>query len=215
MYQLPDNQVFDLCKVLRKGGSLDDWVRLGTKEQFKCRLIAIPLPDQVANERRRKAREDRHSKASHSKKYMELLGYNIFITNVDEGIWSVKQIAEAYRCRWYIEILFKGWKSHLNLMVNIPDRYMNKQRIEMFFYLMFLMLTLVVMPLFRLLQTRVKNQGRTVSILALCTFVRCHIEALISDKNYNHILNKAEYYCLYEKRKKRFNAVERIFFYEP
>jgi len=92
---------------------------------------------------------------------------------------------------------------------------MNKQRIEMFFYLMFLMLTLVVMPLFRLLQERVKNQNRVVSILALCTFVSSYIEAFISSGNYAHILKKAEYYCLYEKRKKRLNALERIFFYEP
>jgi len=60
---------------------------------------------------------------------------------------------------------------------------MNKQRIELFFYMAFLMLALVVMPLFTELQKRVKNKHRTVSILKLCSFVRSNMEAFISGEN--------------------------------
>ncbi|HAS44522.1 MAG TPA: hypothetical protein DCS93_28850 [Microscillaceae bacterium] len=215
MYKVSDNQKIDLVKELRKQGRLDVWVRLGAKEKIKCRLIAVPLPEQIVNQRRRKAKENRNSKANHSKKYFELLGYGVYITNVEEGSWSPKEVMKAYRCRWYIEILFKGWKSHLKLTISLPERYMNKQRIELFFYMAFLMLTLVVMPLFTELQKRVKNKHRTVSILKLCSFVRSNMEAFISGKKCSHILKIAEYYCLYDHRKKRINAIEQIFFYHP
>ena len=175
----------------------------------------MPLPEQIVNQRRRKAKENRNSNANHSKRYFELLGYGVYITNVEEGIWSPKEVLEAYRCRWYIEILFKAWKSHLKLAIGLPERYMNKQRVELFFYMAFLMLTLVVMPLFIVLQKRVKNKNNTVSILKLCSFIRSNMEALISGKKCSHILKVAERYCLYEHRKKRINAIERIFFYKP
>ena len=231
VYQLGETEVFNLVKTLKKQGSLDQWVILGDQAQLKCRLVAVPLPDQVVNERRRKAKNDRHSKvvnpdeigANHSKEYMQLLAFNIFITNVDEKIWSAQEVMEAYKCRWYIEILFKllspdesgGWKSHLNLVINIPDRYINKQRIEQFFYMMLLMLTLVVMPIFRYLQQRVSEQGKNVSILALCTFIRNNMDIIISAENYAHILEKAEYYCLYDQRKQTRNTLEIIFFHQP
>ena len=104
IYKVSDNQKVDLVKELRKQGRLDVWVRLGVKEKIKCKLIAVPLPEQIVNQRRRKAKENRNSKANHSKKYFELLGYGVYITNVEEDIWSPKEVMKAYRCRWYIVV---------------------------------------------------------------------------------------------------------------
>ena len=53
--QMSDDQEFDLNKILCKQGRLDQWVKLGASAQCQCRLIAIPLPDNIVNERRRKA----------------------------------------------------------------------------------------------------------------------------------------------------------------
>lgn len=132
IYDMIDNKKLNLLNELKKKGFLDLWIKLGAKNKTECRLVAVPLSEQVANERRRKAENDRSGSANHSQRYMDLLGYSLYITNVPRDVWTIKQIAEAYRCRWYIEILFKGWKSYLNIQINIPDRYMNKERAEFF-----------------------------------------------------------------------------------
>ena len=97
----------DLQKLLKKKkGIVDIRVKLGKQEKLDCRLVAVPVPQDVANKRKRKAKKDRNKKANHSKEYLNLLGYTIYITNVSEDIWSIEQIEKAYRSRWYIEILF-------------------------------------------------------------------------------------------------------------
>ena len=103
-------------------------------------------------------------------------------------------------------------KAILKLAISLPEWYMNKQRVELFFYIAFLMLILMVMPLFAELQKRVKNKHRTMSILKLCYFVRSNMEAFSSCEKCSHILKIAEYYCLYDHRKKRVNAIEQTFF---
>jgi len=215
IYDLIDNQELNLLNELKKKGFLDTWVRLGAKNKTKCRLIAVPLSEQVTNERRRKAKNDRSSTANHSQNYMDLLGYSLYITNVPADIWSIKQVAEAYRCRWYIEILFKGWKSHLRLQINIPERYMNKDRAEFFFYTILLMVTLLVMPIFVQLQIIAAKKKKAISILRLCTFIRCHMRDIIHSEEYKRITQRAIRFCTYKKCKNRINLIERMYFIEP
>ena len=50
----------DLNKLLKKKkGAIDMQVKLGKKEKLKCRLVAVPVPQEVANKRKRKARKDK------------------------------------------------------------------------------------------------------------------------------------------------------------
>ena len=106
-------QPLDLPSQLRPGQSFDQQILLGA-ERVPMRLVACPLPEAVANERRRKARaSDRRSTPSKDKLY--LLGWNIFVTNVPSGVWPLNVLRPIYRLRWRIEIIFKAWKSHLRL----------------------------------------------------------------------------------------------------
>ena len=41
--------------------------------------------------------------------------YTILVTNVPRRIFTARQVAEVYRLRWQIELLFKEWKSYANL----------------------------------------------------------------------------------------------------
>lgn len=108
-------ELLDLAKRLRPGATLDREVLLGQQEKFPVRLLAFPLPPQLAQERRRKARADRDKRLRHSKAYFYLLGWNLFLTNASQEQLPLATAAKLYRLRWRVEILFKAWKSHLGL----------------------------------------------------------------------------------------------------
>ena len=86
-------------------------VIVGQSERLPARLIIIPLDEKIAAERRRRARKNRDRRLNHSKEYMMALGYQIMLTNVEADMWTPQQAAEAYRLRWSIESIFKGFKS--------------------------------------------------------------------------------------------------------
>lgn len=41
--------------------------------------------------------------------------YTVLVTNVPRGVLTARQVAEVYRLRWQIELVFKEWKSYANL----------------------------------------------------------------------------------------------------
>ena len=115
---ISDPQTFkrlDLLKILRRYSRLDEVILLGAEQQVSVRLVALPVPEQVANERRRRAKNNRDKRLNPSKEHLELLGWNIFVTSVESSIWSPETVQQVYRVRWRIEIIFKSWKSHFNL----------------------------------------------------------------------------------------------------
>jgi hypothetical protein len=108
-------QPLDLLGALQHDGWLDVEVRLGASAQLPVRLVAVPVPPAVANERRRKARQDRDRRHPPSAKRLLLLGWDIFITNVPPAVWSACTVCQVYGVRWRIEIVFKTAKSHFHL----------------------------------------------------------------------------------------------------
>jgi hypothetical protein len=92
-------------------------VFMGTdKEAFECRLIAVPVADQVWNERIRKAQKHAKSKGvCLSQEYKARCRFSIFITNVEEQVLKASDVIQLYRLRWQIELVFKNWKSLLGI----------------------------------------------------------------------------------------------------
>lgn len=117
VYDTNGNQV-NLLAYLREQPTIlvDREVLLGVSERLPCRLIAIRVPEEVANRRRQQARETAKRKGrTPSAEYLELLGWSLFITNVSGGDLTWKAVVVLYRARWQIELLFKLWKSHNHL----------------------------------------------------------------------------------------------------
>jgi Transposase DDE domain len=113
-----DGNHLDLLAYLREQptGLVDREVLLGVSEQLRCRLIAIRVPEEVANRRRQQAREKAKKKGrTPSAEYLELLGWSLFITNNSEEDLTWKAVVVLYRARWQIELLFKLWKSNNHL----------------------------------------------------------------------------------------------------
>jgi hypothetical protein len=114
IFDAQSGQPLDLAKLLRPGQVLDQQVLLG-KEKVPVRLVAQPVSEALANQRRRRAKSNRDRRLNPGTGKLYLLGWNIFITNVASTLWPAAALAPIYRFRWRIEIIFKAWKSHLGL----------------------------------------------------------------------------------------------------
>jgi len=113
-------QALDLLELLHTQCHtiLDVPVRLGKQSQYRlpCRLVAFRLPQQVAEQRRRRAKADAKRRGKTvSKRTLALLDYSIYVTNVSQTMLSAEQVALLYRVRWQIELIFKLWKSYCGL----------------------------------------------------------------------------------------------------
>jgi hypothetical protein len=125
----PQGDRIDLLALLRSETThyIDLPVLLGCQPQHRipCRLIALRLPQAVAEERRRKAiaHAAKRSKGEIlSKDYLYLLGWTLFLTNASTSMLSVAQVTCLYRVRWQIELIFKLWKSYCGLNAIGPWR---------------------------------------------------------------------------------------------
>lgn len=114
----PDGEAIDLLSTLQSTTTsyLDLDVCLSAKQRLRCRLIAVRVPQEVADRRRQKARENAKRKGrTPSQAYLALLDWTIFVTNVPSELLSVAQVVLLYRVRWQIELVFKLWKSYCGL----------------------------------------------------------------------------------------------------
>lgn len=91
-------------------------VVLSKKHKLGSRMIMMPVPEDVYVERIRKASKHAKSKGCQlTDEYKIKARYNIFITNAPADRLSAKDIAQVYRLRWQIELVFKSWKSGLSI----------------------------------------------------------------------------------------------------
>jgi hypothetical protein len=199
-----------LRKLLSGKNTLDIKVLCGSKERLPVRLVAIKLDEQQTAERIRKAKSDRDKRLNHSSDYYFLLGYVIFITNVDKGTWQTAQVAQAYRCRWNVEILFKSWKSGLRVHTLIPQARINTDRVESYLYMMMLYVSWFHLMIFAPLRWAVfKDNGRHLSIIKAAVWAINNIHWFFTGCN-KAMEQEIKYYCMYDKRKKRQNAMEKV-----
>ncbi len=95
---------------------LDHAIGLGAQDHIACRLIAIRLPHDVVNARRRQAHRQAQQKGrTLSKQTQQRLAWNLFITNVPPALWAPQTVATVYRLRWQVELVFKSWKRYLHV----------------------------------------------------------------------------------------------------
>ncbi len=94
-------------------GVVDVPVQLGVTERLPCRLLAVRVPEELANRRRQKAREKaRDHGREASADDLELWGWSLFVTHLTAEELTWREALVLSRARWQIELLFKLWKSH-------------------------------------------------------------------------------------------------------
>jgi hypothetical protein len=113
--RLPDGEELDLLRWLnaQSGPFVDQPILLGLEKRLPCRLIAWRLPEEQANRRRQKLREEyrRKGKDAPSEERLAWCDWTILVTSVPVELLSPAEAVVLYRARWQIELLFKRWKS--------------------------------------------------------------------------------------------------------
>ena len=113
-------EAIDLLKLVqscpREPFEIDVLMGKQRKHQLPCRLIVLPVPQEVADQRRRKAKETAQRKGrTVSKERLALMSWTFLVTNVSTEMLSIEQVALLYRVRWQVELVFKLWKSYCGL----------------------------------------------------------------------------------------------------
>ena len=87
-------------------------IRIGKRKQIGGYLIAERLTESETNKRRRSIRYRAKRKArTPSKALLQLAGWNLYITNIEEHQLTPKHIAAVVGIRWQVELIFKCFKS--------------------------------------------------------------------------------------------------------
>jgi Transposase DDE domain len=99
--------------LARQEPTVDVPVLVGKCQQLKARLLAVRVPQEVADQRRRRLISEAKRKGQMvSSERLALADWTIFITNVPVEMLSLAEALIVARARWQIELLFKLWKSH-------------------------------------------------------------------------------------------------------
>jgi hypothetical protein len=195
----------DLLTVLKKTHSLDLWILLGKQAKVPVRLVCIPVPEQVANERRRKLHQNkkRDRRLNPSKEQIALCGWSIFITNVPESIWTIQDVSNVYGLRWRIETIFKAWKSHFNFN-GLTDG--SKDYVLILIYTRLIFITLFQTTFIGLEKWIESNtKGPPLSILKFAEFFAILVPMAFAQSviDSNTLIINIQKHCTYEKRTKR------------
>lgn len=83
------------------------------KGKLKTRMIATGVPEKVVKQRKERYKKD--NKKEPSNVYVRWSGFSIFISNIPANIITGEFIIYLYKIRWQIELMFKNFKSNLEL----------------------------------------------------------------------------------------------------
>jgi hypothetical protein len=110
---LPDGTRLDLVRWLEQQGVTSDQpVTMGVDARLPGRVLAARVPQDVADQRRRRLYADAKRRGGHpSALQLALAAWTLYVTNVPADQLSVPEALVLGRARWQVELLFKRWKS--------------------------------------------------------------------------------------------------------
>ena len=212
LYDPESGEQINLLAFLKGKNKVDMRVHLGQKTKLPLRLIAQKLPEDVVLQKREKAKKDRNKKANHDENYYELLGWVIFVTNVPDEKLSSAEIMEVYRLRWFIEIIFKAWKSHFNFRKILNKERMNLLRAQITIYLILIQIAYWSLDVYQYIQNAVyKITQRPLSLLKYFDLLNSMADTIFNIRHLEELdplIPQFAKHGTYETRKKRQNIKE-------
>jgi hypothetical protein len=210
LYDVHTRETIHLAQRLKGKSYLDVEALCGRDEKLNVRLVIIKLPPEQTEQRIRKAKKQNKGRTSHGNDYYALLKYIVLITNVKASVWNYKQVAEAYRSRWNIEILFKGWKTGLNIKSLIPQEQKLTRRTESILYLMLLYISWFQQLIYVPLRLYCLKNGQSLSIIQCAKWMNINLIHTLLGYERGMLQKEIITFCCYGKRRK-LNAEQRLF----
>lgn len=204
----------DILKLLKTKTKLDMEVMLNNEKKTIVRLVANPVSEEIANNRRRKAKKEK--KTPPCKEYLELLSWSIFITTIPQCEADHTEIFVLYSLRWRIEIIFKSWKSNMGF-----DKIHNVSYIQLQVLLLarFIMIVIFSQNIHQRCRTILKkHMGVFLSLIKLTHYLQrdpSRVVLLLNEiNNYQGSISKnisaLAKYCSYDKRRNRVNYEQQM-----
>ena len=151
--------------------TLDIEVTVYEKERLPCRLIIERVPDSIYKRRLMQAcaMVKKHKLKGLTQQRKTRCRYNTYITNVSQQVLPANKIKQVYYLRWQIELVFKTWKSFLQID---KVKKVKKERLEC----QLLARLLWVLLNWRLLQScnrHIQKDNPATGVSVLKFFKRC------------------------------------------
>ena len=175
LYATPDSdQAISLLERVRAQGACGELrCYLGRQQRLAVRVLYYHLRPDVVAERRRKAHQSARNRgtmcAQHS---LDSLEWLFFITNAPGALLSLDQVAEVYRVRWQIELVFKVWKSEMQVA------YFGAWRVERILTQFYARL-LALLLFHRLLEAYPQSHDHELSMIQAYQLLRTNAARLI------------------------------------
>ena len=208
VYDPVTKERIDLSKTLSKNGFFDRQVLISNKH-ISMRLVVLPLPPDLVEEKRRKAHNDRDKRLNHSKEYYQLLGYSILLTNIPQSKCVAEEISKLYNLRWQIEIVFKSWKTGFSLEKLTPTKCNNPNRIYCMIYL-WLMYILLFHTFWINHNNAYLQKDANLSIIKLARFFSDNFMLIITEPDNTKIRTLMLLKCRYDNRNDRINLMQKF-----
>jgi Transposase DDE domain len=105
--------VLDLLTAQGAVAEVDLSIALGAQQRLPARLLAVRVPQEVADQRRRRLRATARDRGrTPSAARLAWCDWTLLVTNVPSDMLTVREALVLARARWQVELLFKLWKSH-------------------------------------------------------------------------------------------------------
>ena len=113
---LPGRPTSSLMALLAQRRDVAQWetaALIGAHHQLPVRLMVRRVPQEVADQRRRRIRaEVKDKRRAPSAAALAGADWTVIITNVPTELLNLTAAMLVTRMRWQVELLFKLWKSH-------------------------------------------------------------------------------------------------------
>jgi hypothetical protein len=213
LYDPTTEKRLDLLALLRQS-SHDQWelnLLVGKKVKLPCRVLAVRLPSDVVEERRRKAKANARRKGrTLSAEKLAWLAWNVYITNIPSTMLTLRQVVLIYALRWQIELLFRLWKSEGQLD-HVAGHLRERVLCEIY-------AKLIGMVIFHYLTAPLRWAERELSPIKALQTLRRHVidiaKAMGSIPNLQDVLSKLvdrwRRFALKDKRRSRLSTCRQI-----
>ncbi len=210
LYDVQTQDPIDLLTLLTQRDKADMLVLAGENKNVRVRLLAVRVPEEVANLRRMKAKKE-YKGHNPSAEVLALMSWSIFIVTVENTAITITEVMALYRLRWRIENIFKTWKSYFSFD---KVHQVSENQLRTLLTARLIMISIcfhhAYLPLCNAILQHAKKQ---LSLMKFMRYVRKNLSLLprLMVKSFWSIqmLGAVARYCTYDRRKRR-NFVDNV-----